>query len=426
MEQFNTNSSQFNTETEKKKPWWAKIARAYVLSLLILAVFIFGLSFGSQLNTSSNSDKVVAGTTNELKNIFGNNDKIDPDLFAEVWDLLHEEYLDKNQINDKELFYGALAGIVDALGDPNSVFLDPEITQEFSQELEGSFYGIGAEIGRKGGFLVIVAPLADTPADRAGLQPMDKILAIDGTDTTTMSVDEAVSLIRGEKGSQVVLTVYSEDDEAPRQVTITRDKIDIPSVVLNFADDIAVIEITNFNDDTDERFAKAAQEVVNKNPRGIILDLRNNPGGYLTTAVEIASHWLEPGQVVVRETFSDKRNDNEYKAVNQVSLSHFKTVVLVNEGSASASEIVAGALQDYGLAEIVGMETYGKGSVQQLFPLDDDSSVKLTVARWLTPNGRTIEGEGITPDIEVDYTMEDYNNDIDPQMDKAKQLIFEE
>ncbi len=267
--------------------------------------------------------------------------------------------------------------------------------------------------------------MSDTPADRAGLRPGDKILAIDGDDAINISSDEADSLIRGEKGTEVVLTILSEDETETKDITITRGKIDIPSVIYTLEDDIAIIEITHFNSDTESRFDKTIQKLLKDDPRGIILDLRNNPGGYMDTAVQISSFWLEPNQVVVRETFSDKRNDKEYRASNKPSIVDYKTVILVNQGSASASEILAGALQDYGLAELVGYTTFGKGSVQTLVPLDDGSSVKITVARWLTPNGRTIEEEGIVPDYEVSYTFEDYNQDIDPQLDKAKALILE-
>ncbi|MBU1203064.1 S41 family peptidase [Patescibacteria group bacterium] len=424
MDQFSTGN-QFSVE--KKKSLWIKLAKIYALALFILAIFIFGLALGKSTSQSpKDSGQVLKYTANELKNIFSdNNNDIDVELFSEVWNIIHNDYLDKNQINDKDLFYGALAGMVDSLGDPHSTFFDPKITREFSQELEGSFYGIGAEIGRKNGWIVVVAPLPNTPADNAGLKAGDKILAIDGIDATTISVDKAVSLIRGDKGKEVILTIYSEDDEAAREVSIIRDKIDIPSVVYKLENNIAIVELTNFNDDTDKRFSKVAQQIINDNPKGIILDMRNNPGGYLATSVSIASYWLEPGQVVVRESFSDKRKDNDYKAENAISLAQFKTVVLVNEGSASASEIVAGALQDYGIAKVVGMTTFGKGSVQELVSLSDNSSVKITVARWLTPNGRTIEGQGVVPDVEIDLTTDDYNNDLDPQLDKAKEMIFE-
>lgn len=422
MDQFSSG----NPLAEKtNKPWWVRFAKVYTFVVFIGVFFILGLVVGGVMNQPQSSDDVIKYTANELENIFSNNDEVDVDLFTELWEYIHNDYLDKNSINDKDLFYGALTGMVDALGDPHSVFFNPKVTEEFSQELDGTFYGIGAEIGRRDGYIVVVAPLADTPASRAGLQPGDKILAIDDKDIIDMSVDEAVSLIRGDKGTEVVLMIVSEGDRSTKEVRIVRDKINVPSVQYNLEDNIAIIELSNFNDNTDSEFTKIAQQILNVDPAGVILDLRNNPGGFLDTAVEVASHWVEPGEVVVRESFSDKRNDNDYRARKTISLAKFKTIILVNEGSASASEIVAGALQDYNLAQIVGMTTFGKGSVQQLIPLKDDSSVKLTVARWLTPKGRTIEEQGIFPDYEVDYTLEDYDNNKDPQLDKAKELIFE-
>jgi len=422
MDQFSTN----NQFTDKnKKPWWTKTAKLYSYIFLLLLVFVVGMIVGTQNRESQSSEQVIEQTSQELKDIFFDCDDIDTDLFKEVWDLLHKEYLDKSNINDQDLFYGAISGMVDALGDPHTMFFDPELTKEFTQELEGSFFGIGAEIGRRNGDLVIIAPLANTPAERAGLKPGDRILAVDGKDMTGISPGEAVSYIKGEKGTEVVLTIFPKDSEVTKKVSIIRAEIDIPSVIYKVEDDIAIVEITYFNDDTDERFSKVVQQILNDNPSGVIIDLRNNPGGYLNIAVDITSYWLEPGQVVVREIFSDKRNDHNYTATKKNSLAHFKTVVLANEGSASASEILAGALQDYQLAEVVGMTTFGKGSVQQLMDLQDNSSVKLTVARWLTPNGRTIDGQGILPDYEVDFTIEDYESELDPQLDRAKELIFE-
>jgi len=232
-------------------------------------------------------------------------------------------------------------------------------------------------------------------------------------------------MIRGEKGAEVILTVVSKNDTTPKEIKIIRGKIEIPSVVYTLEDEIATIQITSFNSDTDNRFTKIAQQVLRDNPKGVILDLRNNPGGFLDVAVDIAGSWLESGDVVVREVFSDQRDNQDYKTMNKVDLSGFKTVILINEGSASASEILAGALQDYEKAQLIGETTFGKGSVQQLFELEDGSSIKLTVANWLTPKGRTIEEQGIEPDILVEYTIEDYENDLDPQLDRAKQLILE-
>ncbi|MBT4516634.1 MAG: S41 family peptidase [Candidatus Komeilibacteria bacterium] len=421
MDQFSAN----NQFVDNKKSKWYKVPKFYAYIFLLCAFFIAGMAAGTQYQEPQTSEQVIKQTSQELKSIFFDNEEIDTELFEEVWTLLHDEYLEKSGIDDQDLFYGAISGMVEALGDPHTLFFNPELTKDFSQELEGSFFGIGAEIGRREGFVVIIAPLANTPADLAGLKPGDKILAVDGKDIIGMSTNEAVTYIRGDKGTEVILTIFSKGAEVPRDVSIIRDKIDIPSVIYRLEDNIAIVEITHFNDDTDERFAKVVQQILNNDATGVIIDLRNNPGGYLSTSVDIASYWLEPNSVVVRETFSDKRNDRDYKATKKTSLSHLKTIVLVNEGSASASEILAGALQDYEIAEIVGMTTFGKGSVQQLMELKDDSSIKLTVARWLTPNGRTIESEGILPDYEVDFSLEDYENEIDPQLDRAKELIFE-
>ncbi|MBT7553100.1 S41 family peptidase, partial [bacterium] len=346
-------------------------------------------------------------------------------LFDQAWEVLHTYYLKRGQISETDLFYGAIAGMVNAVDDPYTIFFDPKIAEEFNRELNGSFFGIGAEIGRKGGYLVVVAPLPDTPAENAGLKAGDRIFAIDGEDTSFLSTDQAVAMIRGEKGAEVILTVVSKNDTTPKEIKIIRGKIEIPSVVYTLEDEIATIQITSFNSDTDNRFTKIAQQVLRDNPKGVILDLRNNPGGFLDVAVDIAGSWLESGDVVVREVFSDQRDNQDYKTMNKVDLSGFKTVILINEGSASASEILAGALQDYEKAQLIGETTFGKGSVQQLFELEDGSSIKLTVANWLTPKGRTIEEQGIEPDILVEYTIEDYENDLDPQLDRAKQLILE-
>lgn len=423
MDQFSTNNT---TSIEvPKKSWWNKTTQTYVIIFSLVLAFVGGVIFGALEDTPQDSNKVIEETSQELKNIFFNRDEVDVDLFSEVWDIIHNDYLDKSKVNDRDLFYGALSGMIDALGDPHSMFLDPELTKEFTQELDGSFFGIGAEIGRRDGYLIVVAPLAGSPAEAAGLKSGDRILEVDGRDMSSISSGEAVTYIRGKAGTEVVLTIYSPGSEAAREVKIIRDKIAIPSVIYKNEDNIAIVNISHFNEDTDKRFAKAVQEILSDNPSGIIIDLRNNPGGFLDTAINIAGYWLEPNTVVVRETFSDKRNDREYTAGQKTGLRNFKTVVLVNQGSASGAEILAGALQDYGLAEIVGMNTYGKGSVQQLLELKDNSSVKITVAKWLTPSGRTIEGEGIIPDYEVDYTLEDYNNGLDPQLERAKELIFE-
>jgi len=349
---------------------------------------------------------------------------VDFNLFWDVWDILVEKHVEKDSITEKTLFYGALKGLTSSVGDPYTVFMNPKVTKDFNNDLAGTFEGIGAEIGIKNDVLTIVAPLPDMPAEKAGLMSGDKVFAIDSESTVGISIDEAVNRIRGEKGTDVVLTIFRKGDDMTQDITITRGKIVVSSVRTEKRDDgVYVVKITNFNQDTKGNFDKAINEIINLDPEGIILDLRNNPGGFLDTAIEMASEWVEDG-VVVSEKFSDDTK-KEYLARPRPRLKDFKTVVLVNQGSASASEIVAGALQDYDLATLVGNQTFGKGSVQTLEPLSDGSSLKVTVAKWLTPKGRSINDEGISPDYEVDYTREDYEANIDPQLDLALDIIFD-
>jgi len=397
--------------------------RKYLVIILILAGFLLGYYGG--LTKAEN--KMTAGPK-EPGQVYNTNDipdyltkDVNFNLFWNVWDIVRKNYADQ-PVSETELFYGALSGLVDSLGDPYSNFLDPETLEAFQQELEGSFQGIGAEIGIKQDVLTIIAPLPDTPAERAGLQPGDKILAIDQMETIDMSLDQAVHLIRGPKGTTVTLTIFRDGFEEVKDIDIVRDEIIVKSVTWEFKDNnIAYIKISHFNADTKTLFKRAISELLEIKSDKIILDLRNNPGGFLETSVDIASFWIEDG-VVVSEKERDE-NIREYQARGAALLKNTRTVILINEGSASASEIVSGALKDYGLATLVGMKTFGKGSVQELIPLDDGSAIKITVAKWLTPNGLDITEEGISPDIEIDFTDEDYENDRDPQLDKAIELL---
>ncbi|MFH0856752.1 MAG: S41 family peptidase [bacterium] len=343
------------------------------------------------------------------------------DLFWQVWSTVKNEYVEKN-ISDKDLFYGALEGMVASLKDPYSVFLKPEISKEFSDELSGEFEGIGAEIGIKKDRLTVISPLPGTPAEKSGLKAGDKIYAIDGADTAGMFLDEAVNKIRGKKGTEVTLTVMRDSSKGPKEIKITRDAIKYDSVRWEIKDnDMAYIKVLHYNTDTEEKFSQAVNEVLKKNPKGIILDLRGNPGGFLDAAVKMASVWVEDG-IIVTEKYSDT-DKKEHNAVGKACLGDIKTVVLINGESASGSEIVAGALKDHGKAVLVGEKTFGKGSVQSLENFEDGSSLKLTVAKWLTPNGTCINEKGVEPDIEIKMTDEDYNNDKDPQMDKAVEIL---
>ena len=420
MDQFKTFDSEIST---KSKPWYKQYNKVYVWVLVLVGTFVFGFAFGQFNAQKSNTNQIITKTSGTLASIFGNNSNIDTKLFQEVWDEIHSQYIYKNKIDDAQLFYGSIYGLVAALDDPHSTFMDPQVAQEYQNDLKGEFSGIGAEIGRKNNFLVVIASLPGAPAEKAGLKSGDRILAIDGQDTTGFSADKAVSLIRGEKGTKVVLSILSKGENQTKDVTIVREKITASSVIYKNENNIAIVRITGFNDDTSSAFASVAQKILNQNPKGLIIDLRSNPGGYLKTAVDLAGYWLEPGQVVVREEFADKSQNIEHKADTKTSLRKFKTVVLANEGSASASEILAGALKDYNISQVVGMKTYGKGSVQSLVSLRSNSALKITVAKWLTPLGKSIEPDGITPDVVVDFTEEEYNNDQDPQLDKAIELI---
>ncbi len=297
---------------------------------------------------------------------------IDFSLFWDVWDALKKDYADKDKLNDKEMFYGALKGLVASLGDPYTVFMDPKLAQEFEDDMAGTFEGIGAEIGIRKEILTIIAPLEDMPAQKAGLLAGDKVYAINGESTAGITIDEAVRKIRGPKGTQVTLTIFRSGTDKTQDITITRGVIVVKSIRTELKDNnIFVLKITNFNDDTLDLFNEKVREILTTDPSGIILDLRNNPGGYLDTAIEVASEWVEDN-IIVTEKFSEEKR-NEYLSRGRARLKDYPTIVLVNQGSASASEIVAGALRDHEKAIIVGKQTFGKGSVQAVREFKDGS-----------------------------------------------------
>jgi carboxyl-terminal processing protease len=347
---------------------------------------------------------------------------IDFNLYWKVWNTLKDNYVDKGKLDDKTLFYGALKGLVAATGDPYTIFMDPKENQQFEDDLAGTFEGIGAEIGLKNEIITVVSPLNDMPAAKAGLQAGDQIFAINGTTTAGMTVDEAVRQIRGPKDTKVTLTIFRKGEKDTKDYIITRGIIIVKSVKTELrADGLYVISVSAFNNDTWGLFKEATTDVLAKKPKGLIIDLRNNPGGYLDTAVDMSSEWITEGPVVI-EKFSDTKQD-KYMTTGSAKLKDIPTVVLINKGSASASEIVAGALQDNKKATIVGEKSYGKGSVQSLIDLGDGSSIKITIAKWLTPNGLSINDQGITPDQEVLIKEEDVKNEKDPQMQRAIDIL---
>ena len=319
-------------------------------------------------------------------------------------------------ITDESILDGQKSGLVSAADDPYTQFFNEVETKEFNEELNGTFEGIGAELGKEGNFVVIVSPIKGSPAEKAGIQSGDIIIEIDGEPATDISITEAVKLIRGPKGEEVVLKVIRDGEEVV--VPITRDTITIESVEWKKQGENGIITISRFGDDTVALTKQAAQELKDQGVTGIVLDLRGNPGGLLDAAVGVSSVWLAKGSTVLEE----KRNGEvikTYKTSDMPIVPGMPTTVLINEGSASASEIVAGALHDNKVATLIGTTTYGKGSVQRIIPLAAGGSLKVTIARWFTPDGKNIDKEGIAPDAEVKLTAEDRQAKRDPQMDSA-------
>jgi len=318
------------------------------------------------------------------------------DLYWDVWDMLQSKYVDE-EVDDVALFYSSIQGMVAGLGDPYSVYFPPTEAKAFADGLSGEFEGIGAEISVKDSQLTVIAPLPTSPAERAGIRAGDQIFAIDGTDTTGIIIEEAVNLIRGKKGTEVVLTIRHENESAISDVTVIRDTIEVPTILLEIEDDIAYLRISYFNQDTWRDFNTAVTDILTQNPTGIILDLRSNPGGFLETSVDVASEWVTQGNIVIERERGGVETVFATRGAHR--LAGIPTVVLVDEGSASGSEIVAGALQDAGAATVIGAQTFGKGSVQDFQVLPDGSALKVTIAEWLTPNERVINDVGISPDI---------------------------
>ena len=372
-------------------------------SKIIIIVFIsLGIGFfagniyGTKAAVTTESGEI---DINKVLNLYskGKSDEVDFDQYWTVWDKIKDKYVEQ-PVKDPELFYGSLQGMVDSLDDPYSKYMPPKKAKDFTKSLSGEFEGIGAEIGIRNDRLTIVAPLEGSPAKKAGLRPGDKVMAIEGEDTAGITVEEAVKKIRGEQGTEVTLTILHKNAENTEDITITRDKIDIPTVDWEMKDNnLGYLQIRYFNQNTGAEFDEAVSEIVAKNPRGIVLDLRSNPGGFLKTSVDVASEWVEKGVIVTEKSQGEVIKKFTTRGAHK--LSEIPTIVLVDEGTASGSEIVAGALKDHNIAKIIGKQTFGKGSVQDFEILPDGSALKLTVAKWYTPNDTSIADKGIKPDI---------------------------
>ncbi len=344
-------------------------------------------------------------------------------VFWQVWDVLKHDYLNANKLSSQAMVYGAITGLTDSLNDPYTVFFPPADSTQFTEDVNGNFGGIGAEIDLKNNQLVVLSPLKGTPAESAGLRANDAILSINGQSTQNMNLQDAVNLIRGKIGTVVTLSIMRQGWSQPQIFKITRANIQVPTVDWSIKDgNILDLQLYSFNQNTEADFANAVSQGIKDGAKGMILDLRNNPGGYLNVAVDLAGYFVPANSPVVIEENAQGQEQIVRAGVNQ-SLLNMPVVVLINGGSASASEILSGALRDDRGTLLVGEKSFGKGTVQEIFPLSDGSSIKVTIAKWLTPNGTWVNGQGLTPDYAVPITDAQLAAHQDPQLAKAIQLL---
>lgn len=400
------------------------------LSGALAVVIVFG-AFYIGYRSGQQDPKVI--TVKSIANIDDPDIKADFGVFWQVWEKLKEQHIDGATAKDKDLVYGSIRGLVAALKDPHTIFLPPSDAKKFEEDVSGHFGGIGAEIGVRDEQLVIIAPIKDSPADIAGLRAKDKIIEVDGKFVANMDVNEAVKLIRGEIGTEVALKILRNGWEKPKEFKIIRDEIKAPTLDWDVSSgggsasggkegNILHIKLYAFNENAPYLFYRAIVDGSLRGADGIVLDMRNDPGGYLEVAVNLSGWFFPRGTVVTTEAFRDG-NDQVFRTNGNGALKDVPVVVLVNGGSASASEILAGALRDLKQAPLVGEKTFGKGTVQELQPLKDGSSLKITIAKWLMPKGAAIEKNGLVPDYEVKLTEEDIKNDSDPQLTKAFEVL---
>lgn len=392
------------------KSW--SVRRTLITSLLVAVFFGAGIVVGR-----GDINLPYLSTKSPNAHLAG---QLDYSSVDQVYDLLKSDF--DGKLDQDKLLNGLKEGLVNAASDPYTEYFTPSEAQEFNQALAGTITGIGAELGTdKNDNIVIVAPLSGYPAEKVGLLPKDIIAAVDGQSTSGISVGAAVKKIRGPAGTTVSLDIIRGEGQ-PFKVAITRAKITVPSVKYEIVGNVGYLKISQFTEDTVDLTNAAAEQFKAKGIKGIVLDVRGNPGGFLKGSVAIASLWLEEGKTVVQQRRGTQVTDIEYAGGKNI-LQGLPTVVLINEGSASASEILAGALRDHKAATTLGKKSFGKGSVQHIERLSGGGEIKITIARWYTPKGINIDKQGITPDVEVDRTEDDIKQSRDPQYDRALQLV---
>lgn len=389
--------------------------RLLTIVLLLAALCGGGYVIGYQVGFgAAPTASVAAGPDGGVPEQFG--------LFWEAWQLAKQDYYKPDKLDPQEMTYGAIRGMLDSLGDPNTGFADPSQAKVADEDLRGTFDGIGVTVEMRNGLITVVAPLDGSPGEKAGIKPGDFVIKIDGRDSTAMSLMEAVALIRGPRGTAVELTIFRQGEQEPRVFSITRAEIKVESVQARLLDNgLAYVKISHFTGVTTELLKQRLADLLANKPKGLVLDLRNNPGGLLNEGVDVTSQFLAEGIVLYTQDRDTKEAANVKKGGLATSI---PMVVLVNKGSASASEIVAAALQDYGRAKLIGEPTFGKDTVQNVRSLSDKSQVRITVARWLSPKNQEIHEVGLQPDIVIKRSDDDITNGRDPQLDRAVQELL--
>lgn len=391
--------------------------------LIILLSFLLGWQLGHRdVQIKLAAGKPIISVINQQPSSIN----LDFKLFWDTWDLVSHTYLDKKSIDIDKMFYGAISGMVASLGDPYTVFLPPEQQKLSKEELNGSFEGVGIQLGfNKDKRLVVMAPLSGTPAQKAGIKPGDLIVKIGDTDTTNMTLPEAVNSIRGTKGTSITLTIFRDGDTDTRLFTLKRDTIIVKSVEVSYKQTnsgkiAAIIKLSRFGERTNAEWDTAVANLLSANSQVVVLDLRNNPGGFLEGAVFIASEFLDSGDVVLQENSEGEKTS--FHVTRKGKLINMPLAVLINKGSASASEIVAGAIQDRKRGKLIGEKSFGKGTIQEAQDLEKGAGIHISVAKWLTPNARWVNTtQGLDPDVKIDMDKEDTIKD--PQLDKAVEIL---
>lgn len=402
------------------------------LGIISLSTFVVTLSFFAGLYVNAERGHLfitAAPGANILDLPTKDLAEADFSLFWRAWQVLDDRYVPTGVASttlptSQEKVYGAIRGLAESYGDPFTTFLTPSEAKNLTTDLSGSLEGIGAILSIKDGVLTVASLIKDSPAERSGLLAGDQIIKVDNIDTEGLAIDKDIMMIRGKKGTSVTLTIR-RSGRSDFPITIVRDTITTPVVeTKTYPDGVSVIKVVGFTSNSPDLFRGALRDFVNRGGRHLVIDMRNNSGGYLEAAVDMVSWFLPYGQTVVREDYGGDQGKSEFKSKGyNLFDSNMKIVILVNENSASAAEIFAGALKDHGKAVLVGQKTFGKGSVQELVPLSFDTILKITIAQWLTPNGTSISQSGIKPDHDVPMTLEDIKADKDPQLDKALEIV---